>query len=165
LLNSINNFIGKTRLHMSTCEWNMKKKDTRKDVKISRDSWDTLTKLARYLGQSRKKVTEQALELKLETEVEKASDRTRGLDHVIEEAIPRGYTHAVEESKGLPSGVFAIKNEQRRVVFGRFTAIRLSDKTIFGFEPLSKDQCEKLGIVVEESYSNLIERREVYIEG
>jgi hypothetical protein len=72
----------------------------------------------------------------------------------IEKVLPKGWVYCVQESVGLPINVFAVKTDKGKLLYVKLPS---SSDTLFGelvFEVLSKEECQKLGISVEETYSS-----------
>jgi|GEM_PF-6114210 len=75
--------------------------------------------------------------------------------------IPKGWKILVQETKALPSWVYCLKDAQDRLFYCKVGTCFDGTKLQVLFEPLSSDECLKLGLNVEETYS---EKTKHYVE-
>lgn len=81
----------------------------------------------------------------------------------ISVVLPKNWTYSVEESVGLPQGIYAIRNEKGELLYVKPC---LKEEIVCGmvFTILNRKQCKELGIEVQETYAGSFDTENYEVE-
>lgn len=72
----------------------------------------------------------------------------------IQAILPEKWQYCVEESKGLPIGIIAVKTDKNKLFYVKTVTIHDKGKILIGLEYLSAKELKKYGLNVEETVSS-----------
>lgn len=88
---------------------------------------------------------------------------TKKLEENLSVVLPKNWLYSVEESVGLPLNVYAIKNEKGETLYIRTLPKEEMELSMI-FEILNKQECEKLGLKVQETYAGSLDSESYEVE-